>query len=364
MRRISDRPHRESLLFVFSLVAFFVLASQLMFRESAQAQRLPQPGQQQQPTPTPSRQQPQSTPTPSSLPGGLTGIFAAAKAEQIRLLNEEGPQFSPAFDTGKFNILAFVKGGWTLRIEYEMEDQSLAVMTIVALTDRGIKYSVHKLSGTGARRTESLQIPDDFSDKPEPSIILIETSINQLGKKKRVDFQLYGLGIGVNAERTRGRRRAELNPSELEFGAVGAQIMPVSYFVRSSDIFSHKNPLQSDVISGPTFAPSSFNASSGATVTYSFQALDSFGRWAADFRSVTRTPNADGRIVPKTKWVRTVQFDEAIGPSNQISKEWDGKDRRGRVSRGEHRLMIRAWWSAVNGGSSAIKIADQSIFVE
>ena len=255
-------------------------------------------------------------------------------------------------------ILAFIKGDWPIQIEYQLEKHSAAFITVIAIASR--KSKTFELPGTGDRRMEKLKLPADFGEL-EPGLITIESLSDLRGRKDHVGFQLYGIGLGVEDGffRPTAFHRSVSQPEML-----AGRITPVSGSFQAPDIFSSRNLFQSGVISDLTFTPGSINASLGGKVTYTFRPLNKFGKWAADFRSVTKEPNAEGRMILKTKWVRTDQFDDEISPSNPVSGEWNGKDSKGQISRGEHRLMVRTWWSALEGGASATRIADKPITVE
>ncbi len=353
MKKFSRIPRMECLLLLLALAFFSLMGSQ--FTSPARGQiRIPLPKPKQK------QEQQQPTPTQSPVPGvKLAGIFAAATDVQIRVLNERGPQFATSFDTGSFTILAFIKGRWSLQMEYKLGENRFAVLSIASKTGHGFESFTHEIRGTGKRLLEKIQIPDRFGDKLVPGFITIESFASPTDKKKRVDFQLYGLGLGVE-----GRVLGFHRDGGLPFEALVGQLMPVSYSFGAPDIFSHWGLFQSDVIGGFTFNPGTIKPGQGDKVTYSFQPLDTFGKWAADFRSVSKETRPDDTRVRKTKWVRTDQFDEEIGPPNKVTGEWDGKDRTGKISRGAYRLTIRAWWSALGNGQAAIRLSDENIIVE
>ncbi|HKQ52351.1 MAG TPA: hypothetical protein VJT74_08290 [Pyrinomonadaceae bacterium] len=275
-------------------------------------------------------------------------------AAMIALLNEQGPQFPQSFDTSRFTITTLIKSGWSFVCEYELATKSLLVITLTAHTDRGPQIFVKELPGMAEREgehwTERFQIPEQFGDKLVPGFIRIEALTNLGGEKKPTDFQLYGIGLGVE--------RVAFEALE----PLAGQVVPASYSLQLPDVFSSLKLFQSEVISGPTFNPDTINVSAGNKITYRFQPRDKFGRWAADFRAITKQTNSDGSVVRKTKWVRTDQFDEEIGP-REVVRDWDGKDRKGNISRGEYRLTIRAWWSAFKGGKAVVRLADKNIFI-
>jgi hypothetical protein len=327
MKKFSRGPQMKCLWLLLALAVFSLPGSPFMSQASGQI-RIPLPGGKKK------QQKEQQQPI-----------------DILALLNEQGPQFPQTFDTSKFTITTFVKGGWPLVIEYELEKNSLAVMTLKAQTDRGPQNFVQNLSGEGGRRTEMLQIPERFGDKIVPGFIAIEAFTNLGGEKKHTDFQLYGIGLGVE-------RVAFEAPEPLT-----GQVVPAAYSLRLPDVFSSVKLFQSEVISGPTFDPDTINVGAGNKITYRFQPRDKFGMWAADFRAITKQTNSDGSVVRKTKWVRTDQFDEEIGP-REVVRDWDGKDRKGKISPGEYRLTIRAWWSAVKGGKSVVRLADKNILIK
>jgi hypothetical protein len=359
MNMISHKPRRQGLWILLALIAFSLVCAHFTSRVKGQV-GVPTKKKQPEQKPIPKQQLPEQKPTPAqpSLPSGLSGIFAASREEQVQALDKLGPQFPPSFDTGKFMILAFVKGNWPVQIEYQLEAKSAAVVTVVAITSRGLKSFEGHLPGTGERRMEKFQLPDNFGDQPEPGLITIESLSDLRDQKDHVDFHLYGIGLGVEAGRFKAAGFHRSQPEML-----ARQLILVSDSFQSRTSSNAWSLLQSDVID-LDFTPASIDAGQGDKVTYTFRPLNKFGRWAADFRSVTREPDAEGRVIPKTKWVRTDRFDEEIGPPDSVRKEWDGKDSKGQISHGEHRLMVRAWWSALKGGASATRIADQSIIVE
>lgn len=93
------------------------------------------------------------------------------------------------------------------------------------------------------------------------------------------------------------------------------------------------------------FKAAHFLATQNEKVGYSFYSRFNFENAYAEFRL---TGQASGGVVD-TSTVKSVKIKD-ISQGEMVSKEWDGKDERGKVSKGRHLIVVSAWYREQKGG--------------
>jgi hypothetical protein len=295
-------------------------------------------------------------------------LLRKVREAQEKELNEHGPQPPSSSSTGGFSMLAFIRAGWPLVVEYEIEEGATADLEIVTLNDRGFHHFKHRLEGidigTGATissdphnivtlriRKDTVAVPAEFGDL-QPGTIGISARMQTPHGSRKARFKLHGLGVGVHTlhalERPRDRDEAE---------------PPAFSFLNSN--FEMNFPAQASVLRDLDVTPEMINTKQGQRAAYRFVPAETFGQWAADFSTVTYKME-DGMEVTKTKRIQTKEFRSEISGGSEARGDWDGKNARGKFSKGPHLLAVRAWWSAASAGAGAscFRNADKLITVQ
>lgn len=281
-------------------------------------------------------------------------IMAASVVEQERQLNAHGPQFPATYDSSKFSMTGFLKARLPILIEYELEKGAEAKLGIVLLSIKNFEIFNHRLEGEiigdgpiGPIRRDRIELPDRFGPEFQPGLIGLQARVEIAGKKKEARFELHTLGLGEPPK------------------APGSGPEKANFMLTSSvaDLFESIGGGQSNPISSISIAPVAFSPSQKERTNYSFVPTNTFGAWAADFRSLSSTIK-DGRETIKTKLVKRYEPGEQLTANETIEKQWDGLNTKGRPSRGSHRLVIRAWWSKANGAAACVRTASQIITVQ
>lgn len=279
-------------------------------------------------------------------------IMAASVVEQERQLNAHGPQFPATYDSSKFSMTGFLKARLPIVIEYEVEKGAEAKLGVVLLSVKNFEIFNHRLGGEeigdgaiGPIMRDRIELPDRFGSEFQPGLIGIQARVEIAGKKKPARFELHGVSLGE------------------PFKASGAR--PDDFMPASSvaDLFESLGGGQSNFIDSIRITPVAFSTSQRERTNYSFVPTNTFGAWAADFRSLSSTIK-DGRETIKTKLVKRYEPGEQLTANETIEKQWDGLNAKGRPSRGSHRLVIRAWWSKANGAAACVRTASQMITVQ
>jgi hypothetical protein len=291
------------------------------------------------------------TPTPDDK---LKAALRQVREQQERELNEHGPQPSSTSSTGSFSLMSFVRAGWPLVVEYELETGAEAQLEIVTLNDRGFHLFKHRLAGAeigGGARRDIVTIPGEFGEL-QPGTIGFSARLKTPDGSRKAEFKLHGLGVGL--EKLHARERPAASP---QFD------MPAFGFLKSS--FPLTALPQTGVIQDLDVTPELINTAQGEKAKFRFVPAQNFEQWAADFRTVTHSVQ-DGMDVTKTKLINTKEFRSALSGGSEAYGDWDGKNFRGKLSKGPHQLAVRAWWSAASAGAGAscFRNADKQIVVE
>lgn len=282
------------------------------------------------------------------------GIMAASVVEQERQLNAHGPQFPDTYDSSKFSMMCFVKADETFGIDYEAEKGAEVELSAVLLNVKNFEIFKHRLGGEiigdgtiGPIRRDRIKLPDRFGPEFKPGLVGLQARVEIAGKKKAARFELHTLALGEPPK------------------ASGSGPEAADFVLASSvtNLFESLGGGQSNPISNISITPVAFSPSQKERTNYSFVPTNTFGAWAADFRSLSSTIK-DGREKIVTKLVKIYEPGEQLTANETVQKQWDGLNTKGRPSRGRHRLTIRAWWSKANGAAACVRPASQLITVQ
>jgi len=215
-----------------------------------------------------------------------------------------------------FSVDGFAEGGWPIVICYELEEQSTAELTIT--TKDGKQSVVIELPPTNNQPTEVIrQLPADFGKEPRISLFSFQAFKNgQAGERKPAEFFLCGLGLGPHA--------------------VGSLVI---------------DRLQ--------FQPPTIRPKLKEKASYSFHSSSDFDTAVAEFRLVTRSP---GRGTSSQLAFRET-LKEGVARGGSVTKYWDGKNSKGKISQGAHQFWVLAWRGLKSGADWAFAGDNQVVTV-
>jgi len=271
--------------------------------------------------PPPSKSQ-TTEPAPSGVGGfgggvsvDLSQIFGHREPNIDKLLDKKGPQFPDAFTMSSFGVQAFVKGNWPVILEYELEQSSLILVTIVV---PGVQTAYYRLEGTKQRESVILHIPERFGSKPVPGWYLIRAMSTNVGEIKPVHFHILALGAGDKA--------------------VG-----------------------SATIDRLTFQQQLLNTQQKQKVDYSFHSLSDFDEVEVEFPMGTL--HTTDRLIVQEK-VKVEPIPGGVQRDAVVQRSWDGKGENGKYSPGTHYMVVRAWRGLKSGGDWIAAWSSQVLRVE
>ena len=233
-------------------------------------------------------------PAPSGM-GSTSGKIDAS------VLQNDGPQFASGYLLNRISATVFAREA-PMVIEFKLYNGCTAVLT---LTIKGNKDPfIYRLRPTGGEvKQEVFQLPETFGKKPLVAFLSVEAENLDPANTRLTCFELYALAIGK---------------------AVGSL-----------------------KINRLTFQPAHVRATEKIRVTYSFHSLADFDKAAVEFRFVGTTLKGE----PANGLVNTQKISGGLRRGETKEGTWDGKDRKGKVSKGrQHLLFVSAWFEVKNGG--------------
>jgi hypothetical protein len=235
-----------------------------------------------------------------------------------------------------FSVKGFVKGGWPIVIEYQLEPESSAALTIT-IKDMKQPFVIQLPPTKGERKEIIRQLPEEFGRKPQVGVLSFQAFKVGAGQKQPASFFLYGLSVG----------------------AVGAgQKQPAHFFLYGLGVGDKAvGPM---VIDQLRFQPGSIRPNLKEKATYSFRSLSEFDTVSADFMLVTISPDN----VVRPQLVAQQMLKNGVGPGETVTKEWDGKNRKGKVSQGPHQFYVRVWRGLKSGGDWVFAAIEELVRVE
>lgn len=233
-------------------------------------------------------------------------------------LSELGPLFpAAAFSMSNFSVQGFVKGKWPIVIVYELEADSTAEVTVTTLNNgKPETFRIPLLPTRGELREEKRQLPETFGQKPQLGGVSFKAFKNGSEPRKPAHFFLYGLGVGDKA--------------------VGSM-----------------------VVDQLKFQPGTIRPKSKGKASYSFHSLSDFNAGSTDFMRVTGSPDSVIHMEP----VAREMLKDGIGRGERVTKDWDGKNDKGKVSLGPHQFHVRVWRGLKSGGDWVSAFSPQVVTV-
>jgi hypothetical protein len=191
---------------------------------------------------------------------------------------------------------ATIKAGWPLIVDYQLERPGEVRVSIAV---EGVEHFTFELDGTTTDRKQRIvNVPKRFGVRVEPASITVRAS--EQGGTKAVPLHLYGLGAGPKA-----------------VGSVAID----------------------SILFGPTHIRTFFSD----TAAYRFHSRSDFDTVKVDFCKVTDTIFEEDT----DESVHTQDIEQGVGAYKWIGvkepRNWNGRNRRNKVSPGLHKLRVRAW---------------------
>ncbi|HEX6184510.1 MAG TPA: hypothetical protein VFZ44_11560 [Pyrinomonadaceae bacterium] len=218
-----------------------------------------------------------------------------------------------------FSFRGPVQGnGWIVVLYYELEPESVAEVTITA---EGVKQPlVIRLAPTNDGPAEVIhELPREFGDKPRVGVLNFQAYKTGPGERRSAFFFLHELGVGEKP-----------------------------------------NVYGSRVIDQMRFRPSSIRPGLKEKATYSFLSLSDFDTVSAEFARVTLAP--DGVFRPVL--IDREMLKRGVRRGETVAREWDGKDSKGKISKGPHQFHVRVWRGLKRGGDWVFAATRQMVKVE
>lgn len=259
--------------------------------------------------------------------------FLRCKAANVRKrqeLLEYGPQFPKRYDPSDFSFEALVGASWPMVIEYELERQGTAVVTIQVMGADPFTQTLRG-EGMGERRTARFTLLAYPGAVPLPALISLKATRDGTRGTERAEFNFLGAGAGDDAvgalpKGTSGLEVAALGP--LPPGVIGSAAPQLSCAMKLCN--------------------SKLSLTNGGYV-YSFEVVAGgrFYRWAAKIEThlnrgksglTDSVKDLDGEV-------------RRIGPNQTIERPWDGRNSKGRrVRPGRYWVFVMAWRSGSSIG--------------
>jgi hypothetical protein len=220
----------------------------------------------------------------------------------LAALLAEGPALAFRRDGVDGDVV--VRGGWPVVVDYKLEKPGFLLLTIAAEKGEARSYRI-PADGTAqadVRRQEVLHLNNDLGDAIQAGNLSLR-AYEGTGGDRPVPFELYGLGAG-------GR-------------AVGSM-----------------------TIVDVTFSPAEIAVKHDQKAEYGFKVLRSFSQVRVQISRLT-----DPGGIPQTIWERLVK--PTPGQDDKVHDFWDGRDLKGKISKGLHTFQVTAWFGPLGDWNAA-----------
>ena len=238
--------------------------------------------------------------------------------DMLTKLSVLGPLFpAAAFSMSNFSVEGFVKGRWPIVVVYELEADSTAEVTVSTINNGKRETLRIELRPTkGEPGEEKRQLPEAFGQKTQLGAVTFRALKNGPEPRKPAHFFLYGLGVGDKA--------------------VGSM-----------------------VIDQLKFQPGNIRPKLKEKASYSFHSRSDFNTGTTDFVRVTYQDN-----VVHMEPVAHEVLKDGIGRDERVTRDWDGKNDKGKISPGPHHFHVRMWRGLKSGGDWVSAFSQQVVTVE
>jgi hypothetical protein len=259
--------------------------------------------------------------------------FPGGKSD-AKVLSESGPRFPEAYAIGSFSAFVFARGGAPMVVEYQLGNENTATIKITVQGKKDEKSFTHRLEPTGNEiKLATFLLPEEvFGKKPvvaklsvqaenrdqkPPEFAFAKLSVQAENRdQKPPNFALYGLCMGEKA-----------------CGSIGLENL--------------------------SFQPGRVRAAQKEKAAYSFYSRFDFDQVYAEFEHLGYTSQGE----PANESVNGQKIG-GVRRGESAGREWDGRDRKGKVSKGRHQLVVKAWYGDKKGGDWTRAWSRQRLVVE
>jgi hypothetical protein len=290
----------------------------------------------QRPTPTPTPiPSPTAIPTPTPIqisPDKDVDHFntfdSLPMAQQETSLVNWGPRLERTYNASDLNMRVFVQGGAPLVIDYELDSDAPAVISI-GVAEPKLKPLLIRLEP--AKRTQrTITLPDHLGPAPQVGKVHI-SALTQNGEP--ANFRLYGMAMGQMGSGALNKLISK--PPYAELAMNGYRFGPAQEY-EQLPLFAFRPPQGGSVIDITVSPPTTIRLGQRPKqeVAFSFTPHSLFdnGRW-----ELLEVNGLNEEFMWEKKTGR-------ITPNKTLSEKWDGIKHSSRmVSPGDHSLVVRAW---------------------
>ena len=236
-------------------------------------------------------------------PRGIPPLPVPQVESKSSALSKTGPQFVAGYLLNNISATVLAKAA-PMVVEYQLGNESTATITLTVTIKKQEERFTRQLKRTGAGvQQEVFQLPETFGNKPVVAALSVKAENVDPTNNKPPDFELFSLGLGERA--------------------VGS--------------------LKIDRLS---FEPDHVSATQKMRVRYSFHSLADFDNASVEFRILGRSSTGE----PANGLVNKQKISGGLRRDESKRGEWDGKDQKGKVSKGLHILFVAAWFEEKKGG--------------
>ncbi|HEV3469062.1 MAG TPA: hypothetical protein VG148_07055 [Pyrinomonadaceae bacterium] len=233
------------------------------------------------------------------------------------MLSKAGPQFPALYLLSNITARVFVRGGAPMVVEYRLGSQGTAAVTLTAVMKKGEKSFTRRLEPTGGEvRQVVFTLPEEFGDKPAVATLSVRVGNTSPNDAAPPDFGLFRLGMGEKA--------------------VGSM-----------------------TIERLSFQPGRVRATQREKAAYGFSSRSDFPKVSVEFRLLGRTLRGE----PDSRLANVEQLG-GVRRGESVSRQWDGRNQKGEVSRGRHQLAVSGWYEEKKGGDWTTALSDERVIVE
>ena len=246
--------------------------------------------------------------------GALAGVAIWSLTEQSahhadEQLSRNGPQFPSSLRMSDFQVTGFAKGGWPVVVDYEAEQGTYVLLTVVT-QNAAPAQAVLAVPQTG-RRLQLLRLPDAFGTSLKSASFSLTATNSPTDPATRY-LRIYGFGCGPKA-----------------VGSVAIDQL--------------------------RFGPQAVSASQPET-HFGFHAHTTFDKMKAEFMQIAMVDNSiEGQTFDDKK------IDRRVAEGESINDQWNAK----KAKTGQIQFRVRGWMtvrSETEGGDWVSAFSPDLVF--
>ncbi len=286
----------------------------------------------------------------SAIPVAIAGIAALAListmlAEETaadideqavtRQLLEHGPQLATSFNMSAFATRGLVKAGWPVVVEFE---QDIVGPVDLRISAKGVStYTWHLGAGRIGPRHAVILLPDEFGNALKPAVVAVSATEDDRAASTLRPFRVRQLGVGPRAvpRMVIGGANRPRNGARFALRRASRGL----FMDRLLKVTSRKQTRAFDRF---LFEPLNIHVDRNETTAYRFYSEADFDSIAVNFMKLEHGPDGLNHHL-----VNEHRIDEGVRKEHWVGRDelryWDGRDRNRSISRGEHRIQVRAW---------------------